>query len=317
LTVNVSLSAIANERFNSIAGAVKMNRSKHSRRAEVELSPAEREAAFIKAHRERAIKAQAEHEAHEAAVKAQAEAEAKVREAELEKAADEHEAEKARAAEQLLTVHEFTLMPPMMSELELDSLAASITKIGQLHPIIYDSDGKLVDGRCRLEACRRAGIAPKTITLSPDEDPFEVWWSHNIVRGNLNLGQRAMGISIGYPKAALSELVTDAGVSRAIMFEAVYVRDNDPQLVSLVMSGGLAVRDAYDRTKKRLDQAKERAEALRMLEREAPDLSDAIKDERINLEQAIKAFKARTTKQKALREAEKRVRELRESSAAA
>ena len=62
----------------------------------------------------------------------------------------------------------------MMNDRELDSLAVSIAKYGQKNPIIYDADGVLVDGRCRLEACRRAGVAPKTVTLPPGADTFHV-----------------------------------------------------------------------------------------------------------------------------------------------
>jgi hypothetical protein len=186
------------------------------------------------AEREAASKAQAEE--REAQIKAAVQA----RREKLEREADEYEAEKAKAAEQAATqlkVHPFTAMLPMMSDKQLDALAVSIAKNGQAEPIIYDADGMLVDGRCRLEACQRVGIKPKIITLPPGEDAFKVSWSNNMKRNNLNLSQRAMGTAALMPEMPLSELVASSGLSRSIMFEAVYVRDNDPTSISLVMSG--------------------------------------------------------------------------------
>jgi hypothetical protein len=261
----------------------------------------------------------------EAAIKARAEAQAKAREEKLEKAADEYEAEKARAAEQaaqLPKMQPFTAMLPMMSDRELDSLATDITKNGQHEPIIYDTDGVLVDGRCRLEACRRAGIEPKAVTLPPDEDALKVWVSNNIVRQSLYPGQRAMGLAALNPETPLSELVADSGLSRGIVFEAVFVRDHQPQLISQVMTGSIQLRHAYGIAKEVVDIAKKETETFAMLERDALDLAEAIREERMNLGQAMREFKERTAKQAALRKAEnalrnaeKRVKELREQNA--
>jgi ParB-like chromosome segregation protein Spo0J len=273
-----------------------------SRKRKVEPTEAEREAAS---------KAQAEE--REAQIKAAVQA----RIEKLEKAADEYEAEKAKAAEQAATqlkVHPFTAMLPMMSDKQLDALAVSIAKNGQAEPIIYDADGVLVDGRCRLEACQRVGIKPQIIALPPGEDTFKVSWSHNMKRNNLSLSQRAMGTAALMPEMSLSELVAYSGLSRATMFQAVYVRDNDPTSISLVMSGAWHLQEAYDLTRKRADQAKKQMEAVAMIERDAPDLAEAIQDERMNIEQAMKEFQARLSKQAALRDAKKRVKELTEST---
>jgi ParB-like nuclease domain len=256
----------------------------------------------------------------EAIIKARAEAQAKAREEKLEREADEYEADKARAAEQAAGVHPVAAILPMMSDQELDALAADIAKNGQHEPIIYDADGLLVDGRCRLEACRRAGITPKTITLQPGEDAIQVSISNNIVRGNLNLSQRAMAVAALRPEESLSELVADSGFSKATMFEAVYVRDHNPSLISLIVGGTTHLKEAYDRTKEGIDLAKKRSEALAMLQEEALDLAEAIRDERMNLSQALREFQARIDKQEALkkaehafRNAEKKLKELREA----
>src|SRR3954447_2894984 len=59
-------------------------------------------------------------------------------------------------------VHPAAAVLPMMSDDELDDLAADIEANGLLHPIVLDADGELlIDGRNRLEACCRAGVEPQ------------------------------------------------------------------------------------------------------------------------------------------------------------
>jgi ParB-like chromosome segregation protein Spo0J len=61
-----------------------------------------------------------------------------------------------------LVVHPYADAFPMMSDDKLDALADDIKVNGLLHPIIRDKDGRLVDGRNRLAACKRAGIEPRS-----------------------------------------------------------------------------------------------------------------------------------------------------------
>lgn len=58
-------------------------------------------------------------------------------------------------------IHPLADIFPMMLDDELDDLAADIKANGQQYPIVLDSTGVLIDGRNRLEACRRAGVAPE------------------------------------------------------------------------------------------------------------------------------------------------------------
>jgi ParB-like chromosome segregation protein Spo0J len=48
---------------------------------------------------------------------------------------------------------------------DVDSLAASIERVGLLHPIVVDADGRLVAGERRLEACRRLGKRRVPVTV--------------------------------------------------------------------------------------------------------------------------------------------------------
>src|SRR4030095_2030460 len=91
-------------------------------------------------------------------------------------------------------VHPVAALFPMMSDDELDDLAADIATNGLLHPIVLDASGTLIDGRNRLEACRRAGVEPAYTTLDGHE-AAGVLLSSNVARRHLNAGQRAMAIA--------------------------------------------------------------------------------------------------------------------------
>lgn len=69
--------------------------------------------------------------------------------------------------------HRYADAFPMASEEELDELAASVAAVGLIHPIVLTPDGQVLDGRNRLEACKRAGIEPTFETRDGDDDDFK------------------------------------------------------------------------------------------------------------------------------------------------
>jgi ParB/RepB/Spo0J family partition protein len=79
---------------------------------------------------------------------------------------------------------------PMMSDEELDDLAQDIKANGLINPIVVD-EGQSVDGRNRLEACRRAGVEPVFETLN-GTDPIAFILSSNDKRRHMSKGQRVM-----------------------------------------------------------------------------------------------------------------------------
>ena len=111
-----------------------------------------------------------------------------------------------------MKAHPAAALFPMMSEAELVELTADIAKNGQLEPIIVlCAEGKagpggsepydeyearlkelpVLDGRNRLEACRRAGVEPKLNDLFV-ADPYSYVISANLARRHLSPSQRAM-----------------------------------------------------------------------------------------------------------------------------
>jgi ParB/Sulfiredoxin domain len=81
------------------------------------------------------------------------------------------------------------LIPPMTDD-EYVELREDIREHGLRAPIVI-FDGKVLDGRHRLRACRELKIEPETIEFSGD-DPVSFVTSMNLIRRNLTPSQAAM-----------------------------------------------------------------------------------------------------------------------------
>lgn len=84
---------------------------------------------------------------------------------------------------------------PMMTSAELDELAADIAKNGQHDPIIITSADLVLDGRNRLEACRRAKVEPEILMWDREDDgisPTSWVMSKNLHRRHLTTSQRGV-----------------------------------------------------------------------------------------------------------------------------
>jgi hypothetical protein len=89
-----------------------------------------------------------------------------------------------------LTAHEYASLFPMMSDDELAELIADIDKHGLREPIVL-YEGRILDGRNRVEACRKLGIEdPRTVEYDGDDaQAFVV--SKNLHRRHLTQAQKA------------------------------------------------------------------------------------------------------------------------------
>lgn len=93
-----------------------------------------------------------------------------------------------------LQPHPAATLFPMMSDAELDDLAADIRAHGQHRPIIV-WEGSILDGRNRFEACKRAGVTPQLLPWrpgTPTESPTQWVLSENLHRRHLTVDQRAL-----------------------------------------------------------------------------------------------------------------------------
>ena len=88
-------------------------------------------------------------------------------------------------------VHPVADLFPMLSGDELEELAADIKERGLLQPIVLDQQGRILDGRNRLAACKQARVKPQFVTYEGD-DPDGYALAVNIARRHLTTGARAI-----------------------------------------------------------------------------------------------------------------------------
>jgi hypothetical protein len=180
-----------------------------------------------------------------------------------------------------LQYHELANEFPLLDEEELKELAADIEANGLLEPIVLYG-GKVLDGRNRYNACKKAGykFGPEDVVLFeeryPDEDPVLYVLSKNIYRRHLGVGQRAavaqrfralMGKRKPGPKESrIAEIIPPvgertkkvaaaAGVSVASVERAAYVQKHDPEGFKELQKGTKTLREAHRETQKRISGA--------------------------------------------------------------
>lgn len=222
-----------------------------------------------------------------------------------------------------MTVHPVAALFPMMSEEELDDLAADIQAHGQRDPIVYDKDGQLLDGRNRKEACRRIGLKPVSETLSDNIDPVAYILSKNVTRRHLSAGQRAMvtAKALLVSNTSQSEAARQSGVNRTRIVQAAVVLEHAPELADAVLAGAQPLDQAYTEARRRKLERESREEAeqrehqereeaarraaqeLAALRSEAPDLADLVVEERLALGDAQAAWRRRQEEDRSERRA--------------
>jgi hypothetical protein len=88
-------------------------------------------------------------------------------------------------------VHPAAALFPKLPEDEMQSLVQSIKSDGLQIPIMLDSEGRILDGRNRLTACKRVGVTPRFKTYRGD-DPIGQVIRANLLRRQLSPGQSAL-----------------------------------------------------------------------------------------------------------------------------
>lgn len=88
-------------------------------------------------------------------------------------------------------VSETSQASPDMTDVEFRALREDIRRNGQLVPILVRGI-EIIDGRKRALACHELGIEPKTIDLSPEQDPKDLAYSLNIIRTHYTVSQRGI-----------------------------------------------------------------------------------------------------------------------------
>lgn len=218
-------------------------------------------------------------------------------------------------------IHPVADLFPMLSDDELDELAADIQERGLLHPVIRDKDGRILDGRNRLEACKRAKVQPKYVTYDGD-DPAGYALAVNIARRHLTTGARA--ILVEQARRLTGQTKTDEADDRTNLYrtriaQAGTILDWAKDEVPAVLAGA-AFSVAYDKAKTRKAEAVERKRKLDRLAETATDLHQLVLEERMSLEDATAAQQAREEKakqedRKAEQQARARIQEAQDAAA--
>lgn len=191
---------------------------------------------------------------------------------------------------------------PLLGEDELEELAEDIRTHGLLEPV-WTCQGRLLDGRNRVLACERVGVAVTTREYGGD-DPIGFALSLNLKRRHLTTGQKAMlalkveplyaaeaaerrATTQGRPKKLEADLpqvspqpgpvkqrrepqardraASTAGTSGRAVAQAKRVAEKAPDLVEKVESGTLAL-DRAERIVRDRDAAERRmAEAAQQV----------------------------------------------------
>jgi ParB family chromosome partitioning protein len=113
-------------------------------------------------------------------------------------------------------VHPAAMLFPMMDKLALQALAWDIGQNGLREPIVL-YEGKILDGRCRLKACKLAGVLPRFEQANGNiGSPVTFVMSQNQLRRHLTDSERPAIAS-----KALSPLEVEEEANRAKLGEQV------------------------------------------------------------------------------------------------
>lgn len=149
-----------------------------------------------------------------------------------------------------------------MDDDDFDVFVEDIRTNGQLVPI-WIRGSEVIDGRKRLAACERLGVAPKTVNLSPEQDAESVARALNVLRTHYTPSQRAAFASerpllhVGrvssqvdtkntdHAPISVRQAATEAGVAQSAVSKAKKVREiGAPEVFDAVKRGSLTLHAA-------------------------------------------------------------------------
>jgi hypothetical protein len=204
-----------------------------------------------------------------------------------------------------LAVHPVAALFPMLADDELEELATDIKARGLLQPIVLDVEGRVLDGRNRLAACKKAGVKPDFITYA-NGDPDGYALAVNINRRHLRPAARYLIIAKALTLPNLQnckkgEIAEKAGVPLPRLSEASLVLDYK-DLCDEIFAELLSLESAVKTARQRNADAAAKKEKKERLKQCAPDLYGLVEENRHDIDEALAALKCR--EDKALAEAE-------------
>ena len=183
--------------------------------------------------------------------------------------------------------HPVAEMFPMLPDDELDELAADIGTNGLNNPIVLDPQGTLLDGRNRLEACKRAGVKPAYTALN-GQDPAAFILSQNINRRHLSQGQRAILVAKCLDsKHSNNAVAREVGLSKAHISQAATILAHAPELADTIVFGNGRFEPAYKEAKQRKETKAQNEADKKRLQTEGPELWSKVRNKKLTLDEAF------------------------------
>jgi ParB-like chromosome segregation protein Spo0J len=199
---------------------------------------------------------------------------------------------------------------PMLADEELQELAEDIKQRGQLHPIVLDSQGRILDGRNRHAACLLVDVEPQFVTFDGD-DPDGYALAVNIARRHLTTGARAV---IAAQAARLNgvtqrKAAADSNLNQGRIGDAFTVLDWAPDKAAEVIAGLTPLSVAVGEARQRKQDAEHLAAKMQRLREEAQDLAVLVDEERLPIDEAVALLDERQRLAAEQAERERRERE--------
>lgn len=131
---------------------------------------------------------------------------------------------------------------------DLDGLVASIRTKGVLQPLIVAPDGRLLAGRRRLEAARRAGlnlVPVRVCEVTSERSAIEIGLVENVERSDLDPLTRAKAYRALIDQGASVEEIADlVGQGTRHVYQLLQLLDLHPQVQHAVHTRALSFADA-------------------------------------------------------------------------
>ncbi len=149
----------------------------------------------------------------------------------------------------LMPVRAIQIHPNGHGELmDLDGLTASIREHGVLEPLVVSADGRLLAGRRRLEAARRAGLEMVPVRLCEIADEraaIEIGLIENIERTDLNPLTRARCYrALLEQRASVEDVAALVGQETNHVYQHLALLDLHPHVQQAVETRSLSFADA-------------------------------------------------------------------------
>jgi len=131
---------------------------------------------------------------------------------------------------------------------DLDGLVASIRKRGVLQPLIIAPDGRLLAGRRRLEAARRAGLATVPVSvceIASERAAIEIGLIENVERADLDPLTRAKSYhALIEQGATVEEIANLVGQGTGHVYQHLQLLDLHPEVQQALHTRALSFADA-------------------------------------------------------------------------